>query len=143
MASSLCVLTLGACTGGGLNLAQVKGKVLVDGQPATVGTIAFTPDSSKGTKGPPSGGQLDVQGEFTLIGVGGKKGAMPGFYKVTVSCPFDPATGGSSPTGQPQVSTQAGTCKIPAKYGNFMSTDLTAEVIAGKVNDFTFELKSQ
>ena len=134
----LGVLALGGCGGSDLNLAPVKGKVTMNGQPVRAATVSFIPDSSQGTEGPMSAGVLDDQGQFVLKTGSGENGAIIGFHKVTVACPLDPSQG-SSPSGQ--AVPQAGTtpCDVPAKYESYATTDLTAEVTKGS-NEINFEL---
>ncbi len=142
------VLALGAlsscpgCGGDKANMAEVKGKVTLDGQPLTIGAVNFIPEVSKAATGPAapmSAGAISPQGEFTLMGANGQKGAAVGFHKITV---HPPLVGGSSPTGE-KPAAAAPTVKIPPKYSNILTTDLTQEIKKGVVNEFTLELKSK
>jgi hypothetical protein len=70
---------------GGTNWIPVEGQVTVGGEPLRTGTITFHPDTSKGNKQKYSAlplGSID-NGKYTLS-MGGKPGAPPGWYKVTV-----------------------------------------------------------
>ena len=127
------------CSGDKATMAEVKGKVTLDGKPLTIGAVSFIPETTKGTTGPMSGGAISPQGEFTLMGANGQKGAVIGFHKITV---HPPLVGGSSPTGAAPVAA-APTAVIPIKYSNISSTDLTQEIKKGVVNEITLELKSK
>lgn len=67
----------------------VSGKVTVDGQPLTTGTVSFKPDYSKGNVSKYNAfGTIDSQGNYKLVTTwnqGSKEGAPPGWYKVSVS----------------------------------------------------------
>jgi hypothetical protein len=137
------VALVGCGKGEKLQLGQVKGKVLLDGQPLTQGTVSFTPDQSKGTKGPMATGPLNDKGEFTLTAAGGGTGAVVGHHKVTVAPPFDPGMGssGDGSAKAPPKDAAKGP-QIPQKYVGYATTDLTVEVKAG-AQDVTLELKSR
>lgn len=136
------VLAVCGCGGGSeLNLAPVKGKVLLDGQPLAGVSVSFIPDTAKGTTGPQSGGTTNDQGEFTLSAPDGGEGAVVGFHLILVSPPFREDQG-SSTEGPNKVDEATSTVEVPEKYQNFATTDLTEEVKADG-NDFTIELKSE
>ncbi len=64
----------------------VAGKVLVDGQPLTAGTVIFTPDTAKGnTSLHEPRGKLDGQGVYHLFLTKQREGAPPGWYKISLS----------------------------------------------------------
>jgi hypothetical protein len=129
---------LSGCGGGnGLKLQKVSGVITFDGQPLTKGNVQFTPDSSKGTRGPMATGAIGSDGKFTLTTATPGDGAPVGFYKVSVNCwdegpAFDP--------NNPKPPTPAKSL-IPERYADDSSSGLTAEVKAGAKNEFTFELK--
>lgn len=78
------VLLASGCGGDGPKQYPVEGTVTLDDKPVT-GSVAFHPDSSKGNKSTVApGGDADAGGKFTLF-TGGKAGAPPGWYKVTVA----------------------------------------------------------
>lgn len=129
---------MSGCGGGsGLKLQKVSGVVTFDGKPLTKGNVQFTPDGSKGTRGPMATGAIGPDGRFTLTTTTSGDGAPVGFYRVTVNCwdegaPFDPKN--------PKPPTPARSL-IPERYTDDNASGLTAEVKAGAKNEFTFELK--
>ena len=127
------------CGGDKANMAEVKGKVTLDGKPLAIGFVNFIPEISKDMKGPMSAGAITPQGEFTLMAATGQKGAAVGFHKITVN---PPSIGGSTPTGE-KPAAAAPTVKIPSKYSNIVTTDLMQEIKKGIVNEITLELKSK
>lgn len=117
-------------------LAEVTGKVMLDGAPAKGGNIFFTPDESKGTKGPASLGVINDKGEFTLSSSGGRGGAVVGHHKVNIVCPQAGSSEGATGSGPPP-------CNIPKKYESPDSSDLVAEIKAGQPNEVTLQLSSK
>jgi len=62
----------------------VSGKVMLDGQPLAGGQVSYVPfDKDQATSGM-SAGQIDPSGGYVIY-TGGKEGAPPGRYKVTVT----------------------------------------------------------
>ena len=105
-------------------LVPVNGRVLVDGKAVGQLTVVFTPDNQKGTSGPASVGATTGDGTFTLTAPGNRPGAVPGFHRVTVACPFNPAAG-SSPTGEQEATTG---CSLPSAYADPSLTPVRIEV---------------
>lgn len=138
LAAWTLTVPLSGCGGGsGLKLEKVSGVVTFDGQPLTKGNVQFTPDGSKGTRGPMATGAIGSDGKFTLTTTTPGDGAQVGCYKVSVNCweeeaPFDPKN--------PKPSAPAKSL-IPERYTDDNASGLTAEVKAGAKNEFTFELK--
>jgi hypothetical protein len=60
----------------------VSGKVLIDGQPATTGSLAFYPQSGQGR---PSAAKIEPDGRFSLSTFEENDGIPTGTYDVTVS----------------------------------------------------------
>jgi len=60
------VVPLVGCSGNGLNLAKVSGKVTYKGQPLSNGTVFFMPDENKGTKGMPAMAAIADNGSYVL-----------------------------------------------------------------------------
>jgi hypothetical protein len=140
---ALSLFALVACCGcgGGVSTAEVKGKVTLDGQPLTGGSVSFIPaqDATKGAAGLMSAGEINAQGEFTLGCANGKPGATVGTHQVTVRPAFG---GGSTPTGTAPAA--AGKVQaVPPKYSDPATSGLKAEVKAGIVNQITLELSSK
>src|SRR5438067_250578 len=89
---SLCLLAPGCSKGGNEKLVPVVGTVTVNGEPLTVGSLAFHSDASKGntSKSEPAG-TIDGAGKFKLV-TNGRDGAPTGWYKIVVvaTAPIDP-----------------------------------------------------
>lgn len=62
----------------------VSGKVTVDGQPVTAGNVSYTAFDKDQKVGAACAGQIDPTGGYVIY-TGGKTGAPPGRYKVTVT----------------------------------------------------------
>jgi hypothetical protein len=103
-------------------LADVSGKVMLDGKPVTGATVMFTPlEASKNLKLSASIGYTGEGGVYSLTYAGGARGAVIGKHRVVIS-PLDPSQ------------------RIPFRYSDSSST-LTADVgTDGKPVDF--DLKS-
>lgn len=85
--ASPLVLILFATGCGGSKLLPVEGKVTVASQPVKGGTVTYHPDKEGGnTQAYPAlpTATTDDTGKYTLA-TGGKPGAPPGKYKVTVT----------------------------------------------------------
>jgi hypothetical protein len=109
----------GCKAGGDENIAPVTGKVTVDGQPLTTGSVSFRPDASQGnTSQHQPNGAIDGQGNFELWLPPSKKGAPLGWYKVVITAYDDPQP------GKPLKSF------IDMKYSDEKTTTLTVEVVA-------------
>jgi hypothetical protein len=104
----------------GPTLIPVVGTVLVDGTPLPGAGVSFRPDPSQGnTTGYIPTGTADADGRYELI-TAAKKGAPVGIYKVVVTAPTPPITGGEAPV--------AGPPPFDAKYANAEETDLFIEI---------------
>lgn len=80
----LCAFVAG-CGDSGPKLYPVTGKVTVNGNPLSSGTVVFNPDKAKGnTFGGICVGELSSDGAYTLQ-TNGKPGAPAGPYKVTIT----------------------------------------------------------
>lgn len=124
------VLALG-CGGTGADTARVKGKVTVAGQPMEGIAVTFTPASGR-----PAVGVTDASGNFTLSTLANADGAVPGTHQVS----FSKGSSGDSPssdlTGPPPPAQP-----FNAKYSSGTSSGITAEVVKGKTNEFTWDLE--
>jgi hypothetical protein len=116
-------------TGGGT--ARVKGKVTVAGLPVEGIAVTFTP-----TSGRPAVGVTDASGNFTLSTLNNADGAVPGTHKVAFS---------KGPSGDPPPSDLTGppppAQPFNAKYTSGATSGITAEVVKGKSNEFTWDLE--
>jgi hypothetical protein len=124
------VLTVG-CGGAGGDTGRVKGKVTVAGQPVEGIAVTFTPASGR-----PAVGVTDASGNFTLSTLSNADGAVPGTHKVS----FSKGSSGDSPpsdlTGPPPPPQP-----FNAKYSSGATSGITAEVVKGKTNEFTWDLE--
>jgi len=136
---SLLVACAGALAAGcgGVDLpdrARVQGLVTIDGQPVTTGEITFMPDEARGTTGPSATGTIDATGRYRLTtdhqGRGGD-GAIVGFHQVRIV---------ARELGEPGSPSQS---LIPAKYGDFKTSGLSAEVKSDGENQLDWPLTSR
>ena len=121
-AMAALVLVIG-CSGGG---GSVSGKVTLNDQPLTSGTVTFHPTGS----GPAGIGTIGPDGRYE-IKVGTEKSLPPGDYVVTVEAteaatsePPAPGKGAPRPPAPPKRIT-------PAKYADKAMTDLKFTVKGG------------
>jgi len=131
----LCAIAALGC--GGTKLVPVEGVVSVKGKPADYakgGTITFHPDVDAGNKQPYPQlpiGTIDENGKYSLS-TGGKPGAPPGAYKVTirVTAPSDP----KDPYSKPKILTDLANAELS-------TTNLKKEVKAdAPAGHYDFEL---
>ncbi|MBN2293115.1 MAG: hypothetical protein JXM70_11855 [Pirellulales bacterium] len=129
---AICLtVTFYGCGGDGRE--AIEGKVTFDGQPLADGQISFLP--MPGTKGPTAGAAIK-NGEFQIASEGG---TFAGKFRVEITA--------TRPSNRKVMDPESGTMInvpqqfIPAIYNQ--QTQLTAEVISGEKNSFTFELKSR
>lgn len=82
----LGLMVSSGCGESGLETAYVSGKVVVNGQPVTAGTIIFTPkaDGNEMMAGKPATGYIESDGSFVLSTYGNSDGAVVGSHLVTV-----------------------------------------------------------
>jgi len=139
MAKSFLVLRLGCCSlallflgcgGDQPETVPVTGKVLLDGQPLTKGTVITTPDAGKGATG-----AIQPDGTFELSTYGDEDGALVGTHRAAVVA-REPstATGPEAPPGK---------LLLPQKYTDGMTSGLTIEVTADGDNPTVLELSSK
>jgi hypothetical protein len=128
-----CLWLIAGCDERTPALAPVSGKVSYLNQPLPRGTIVFVPDADRGNNGPMAQGTIQSGGIYT-IQTGGKPGAIPGWYRVTVIAVEDAGigyyrSGGSTPRSL-----------VPEKYRDPQLSDLSCEVKAGQENAINFNL---
>lgn len=128
--SAAIVGLLAGC--GGLYDAGVSGLVTLDGNPLPRGTVAFNPQ----TPGPPSYGQIDSSGHYTVM-TGREEGLPSGSYVLTVVANEPPTVegkdGGPPPAGKPIT---------PRWYRSQETSGLSFTVEPGS-NEFNLELSTQ
>ena len=86
LAIVLVLVMLAGCGESGPPLAPVKGKVTLNGQPYTKGTVVFQPSGG----GPTGIGMTDVNGDYS-VWTSGRKGAPLGPHTVMVTTIADPS----------------------------------------------------
>ena len=106
----------------GPELAEVIGKVTLDGQPLANARVVFIPED-----GPASAAITTESGDYELVGKSGVKGGVPGNNRVEISTDLD---------GTRDKAKE----KVPAKY-NTAST-LSVQVELGS-NGHDFKLESK
>ena len=113
----------------------VRGTVTFDGKPVALGVISFEPADGRG---PNTGGAI-TDGRFELSG---PAAATPGrkVVRIRASRPTGRKIE-SGPPAPPGTLVDELEAFIPAHY-NAKST-LTTEIVAGKVNEVSFELSSK
>jgi len=108
-------------------LYPVSGQVLIDGIPATTGSIRFMPDDGR-----PATSAIDDAGQFKMVSqvVGGQQdGVMSGRYRVAV-------------TSNEIVDAETARWLAPAKYADFRTSGLEVNVdgpLAGLKIDLTWD----
>jgi hypothetical protein len=114
------VFVLAGC-GRGETTIPVKGKVLVDGQPLTVGTVIFTPDAVRGnTSLHEPRGKLDATGVYQAYQTKDRTGVAPGWYKISISA--QRLKDAKDPYSYVSV--------IPTKFAHPETSGLALEVVA-------------
>lgn len=124
----LLVIAAG-CGTPGPEIADVSGKVTMDGQPLAGASVVFVP-----VGGRPAGAATDAEGNYVLNFTRGRKGAIPGESRVQISTKSDPYTdeSGKPVPGKPET--------VPAEYNS--NSTLTFTVQPGERNVANFDLKS-
>ena len=112
----VCGLGLGlvGCSGSGLDLGEVKGKVTYNSAPVADAVVTFAP-----TEGPIATGITDANGEFTLT-TGGEPGAVIGDHTVSI------AKAATSAEGVTEEMTEEDYQKMMSKSGDSLA-DVTGE----------------
>lgn len=120
---SLCTL---GCGDGRPMRVPVSGKVLVDGTPATRGSLSFYPESGQGR---PSSAAIKSDGSFTVYTFEKDDGIPPGTYDVTVL-----AMETIGPEGEEKIRYH-----IPKKYADRTTAGIT-KTIEGPTDSMLIEL---
>ena len=120
----LCLLLAGCGSEG--DLAKVKGKVTLNGEPLEGAIVQFQPTAEDGS---PSAGKTDAKGRYELMYTFNTPGAMPGEHIVSIrtAAAYYEEEGNDVEPLDP----------IPAKYNT--RTELRRTVEPGR-NTFNFEL---
>jgi hypothetical protein len=104
-------------------LAEVSGKVTVNGKPLPEGTVLFVPQA-----GPAGVSDLGEDGSYKMQSRKPGDGALIGIHKVAIMPPFRPKL--------------ANAPKVPSKYRDPSTSGLTAEVKKGE-NHLDFDLAGE
>lgn len=126
-------------------LAEVKGRVTLNGKPLGNVRVDFHPDPDMGTSGGGSTGNTDGEGNFTLKFGDGRSGAIVGHHRVILS---DLDTYGNvfvgrgdyrteDPKGPKETPKQA---RFPQQYGDLAQTPVKFEVKPG-MESVTIDVK--
>jgi hypothetical protein len=105
-------------------LYPVSGQVMIDGKPATTGTVRFVPKSGR-----PATGDIGSSGRFQLASQlidGQQEGVLPGVYRVAV-------------TSNEIVDAETARWLAPAKYADFRTSGLEVNVDR-PLNDLAIDL---
>ena len=78
-------LLAAGCSSNQPQLAEVSGKLTMNGRPLGNVKLDFHPDPDQGTRGPGSTGTTDAGGNFTLTFSSGKPGAIVGHHRVILT----------------------------------------------------------
>ncbi len=130
------ILLMG-CGDSNPNTVPVEGRVTLDGQPVSEGTITFQPvEPAEGFPRRPAIGLLQTDGSYRLSTFDENDGAVPGSYQVMVVS----VTGGPTPE-EPDAPEQ---WRIPQRYGTPGQSPLHASVPAQHrgVLTLNFDLES-
>lgn len=127
------LVALLGCSGSGPGFAPVRGKVSYRGIALRGGSIVFSPDGDRGTRGPMARADIRPDGTFQLM-TGEAPGAVPGWHRVTIVSVEHVM--GYSPD-QPFASPRS---LLPEKYRSPDLSGLVCEVQKSRENEFTFNL---
>lgn len=133
--NSMCliavVLSLSGCGRNSGNFAEVKGKVLLDGKPLTIGSVITLPKQGRGARG-----TIDSAGEFSLSTADLGTGASVGTHHVAVVAVEQPDSANFNPEAPVRS-------LIPQRYGHAETSGLIIEVPPQGVSDVVLELSTQ
>ncbi len=122
---------LGCGSGPGEKIVPVSGTVSLNGQPLANATVSFqpiTPPKASVFVGPGSTGQTNEKGEFTLVVMAGKPGAVVGKHRVLItSLAQKPADDDDDRRDKPRGGVPL-MDKIPERYGLGQKDELSFEV---------------
>jgi hypothetical protein len=127
-AASIFAAALAGCGSNTSPVAQVRGKVLLNGEPLAKGAIVTLPEGGRGARG------AIIDGQFELGTFGNADGALIGTHKVAIIANEPAQT--TDPEAPPSKSL------IPQRYNNPAASGLTIEVKASEANTPTIKLTS-
>jgi hypothetical protein len=115
----LVALALAGC-GPAVRLVPVQGRATLGKKALARVTIQLVPDAAKGTHAPAGAGQTDENGAFHISTPPDGEGAVPGFYRVTVTA--YPSQG------------------LPPTYSDSMKTPLRVEIPPSGLENWELKL---
>jgi hypothetical protein len=118
---SILLIAVG-CSKKAPQLVQASGKVQSGGAPVPSANVTFIPDAAKNPNGRAASGQTTSDGSFRLQTSPHGDGAMPGFYRVTVTV-------------------YSSKMPFPSKYTQLNSTPLLEEIPVSGITDMILDLK--
>jgi hypothetical protein len=132
VAAAFLLLSAG-CGQGTDSLQPVHGIVSYQNKPLTCGTIVFTPDTSRGHAGPIAWSAIKSDGSYSLR-TEKIMGAIPGWYRVTVSA--------VEMAAQPEDGERYAVphSLVPERYRDPDLADLVREVVPGKASVINLNL---
>jgi hypothetical protein len=109
---------------------SVTGTVTYQGIPLSGGTITFTPDTERGSRGAPLSATIQTNGKFTLLK---EDGSPPpsGYYRIAVA-----ARAGAFPDPTPEDPYPG----PPKRYRNPEKSNLFGHIQSGSENYFDIQL---
>lgn len=115
-------------------VVPVTGKVTLNGEPARLGSVMFSPDKEKGCETTTDTyGTIDAEGNYEIasgLGETLQKGSPLGWFRVVVEVYKAPATQTKPATGKAFYYSDAPPTRIsPDKYGTPKRTPLAVEVV--------------
>ena len=117
------------------DMGRVSGVVTFGGKPVADAVVSFRPQNR-----PMAFGRTDATGRFTLNTYSKGDGVVKGVNRVSIE-PWTPAPEAVPEPGQdPRPWKDLERADIPKKFRQEETSGLTVEVIAGKRNEFNFEL---
>jgi hypothetical protein len=114
-------------------LLPVRGRVTFRGVPLHTGSIVYAPYAERGATGPLARGIIQPDGTYVLH-TGDKLGAVAGWHRITIlAVEVPPLSAGQS--------FAISRLLLPARYGDPELSGLSREVLAGRENQFDFNLE--
>jgi hypothetical protein len=126
-ALSLSALLVLGCAESGSDLAPVRGRVTLDGQPLAGARLRFQPETAGGS---PSYGTTDQQGSYELGFKRGQPGAQIGWHVIRIESGSEAGESGKKGSAR----------TLPARYN--AQSELRREVKSDEENTIDFELES-
>lgn len=126
-----------ACSRSPYTLADVSGRVTLDGEPLAGGVVSFQPRAAgTAAPGPGSTGRLDAEGRFRLTAIDGAPGAVVGTHLVRIysRSPESAPKGDSDAPGSRE--------RVPARYNYESSLSFTVEAAGTTAADFELSTAS-